>query len=155
MKETLARFKAPEYWSGPGNWTRDLPLCSQALYQLIYRTLDCILPANVDGRGVGDTAAVDAYSSERGLPVATWPGCSVSKVSWDSADESDTVNLLTNLNSFKSVCMYLKWPSPTPFPQKSSNRPIVGGAGYATPSWLCVRHFVLFKQNSELYWALS
>ena len=27
-------FKDPEYWSGPGNRARDLPLCSQALYRL-------------------------------------------------------------------------------------------------------------------------
>ena len=27
-------FEDTEYWSGPGNQTRDLPLCSQALYRL-------------------------------------------------------------------------------------------------------------------------
>ena len=81
-------FQDPEYRSVPaGNWTRDLPLCSQAFYRLSYKIHDSILPANVDGRGVGDMAALDACSSERGLPVAPWPGCSVSKVSWDSADE--------------------------------------------------------------------
>ena len=30
----LSYFQDPEYWSGPGNRTRDLPLCSQALYRL-------------------------------------------------------------------------------------------------------------------------
>ena len=45
--------------------------------------------------------------------------------------------------------MYLKWPSPTPFPQKSSNRPTVGGAGYAKPSWLCVRHFVFLNRTQN------
>ena len=27
-------FQDPEYWSDPGKRTRDLPLCSQVLYQL-------------------------------------------------------------------------------------------------------------------------
>ena len=29
-------FKDPEYWFGPGNRARDLPLGSQALYRLNY-----------------------------------------------------------------------------------------------------------------------
>ena len=45
--------------------------------------------------------------------------------------------------------MYLKWPSPTPFPQKPSNRPTVGGAGYAKPSSLCVRHFVFLNRTQN------
>jgi len=144
---------------------------------LSYKTLNCILPAYVDARGVGDMAAVDVCSLEGGILVVTWPGCSVFKVSLDSADEraigvsatwlkntpkmrihrstsrSRYSGLLTNLNSFKSVCMYLKWPSPTPFPDKWRNRPIVGGVGCATPFWLCVRHFVFFRHTcySEHY----
>ena len=60
-------FWDPEYWSGPGNRTRDLPLCSQALYQLNWANTAAVEANPVFG--LANWAAWYAYLACSELPV--------------------------------------------------------------------------------------